>query len=85
MTTYKALERLSQSEFNLDRLELAASAAAASSAGRIEVPGVHLTVPGAPPPITTQAPSVSYSLSYFLVLRFFEYFVSINFEVFSSM
>ncbi|KAG8332788.1 hypothetical protein J6590_015616 [Homalodisca vitripennis] len=50
LTTYKALERLSQSEFNLDRLELAASAAAASSAVKpcVEVPGVHLTVPGTP-------------------------------------
>ncbi|XP_054259295.1 uncharacterized protein LOC128984030 [Macrosteles quadrilineatus] len=55
LTTYKALERLSQSEFNLDRLELAASAAAAagmSVGGRPpqKSGGVHLTVPGAPPP-----------------------------------
>lgn len=34
---------------------MAASAAAASSAGRAEAPGVHLTVPGAVPPISTQA------------------------------
>ncbi|CAB0016703.1 unnamed protein product [Nesidiocoris tenuis] len=36
LTTYKALERLSQSEFNLDRLE--AVAAAASPANRLAVP-----------------------------------------------
>ncbi|KAF6200276.1 hypothetical protein GE061_006579 [Apolygus lucorum] len=36
LTTYKALERLSQSEFNLDRLE--AVAAAASPANRLSVP-----------------------------------------------
>ncbi|KAJ8667089.1 hypothetical protein QAD02_008751 [Eretmocerus hayati] len=40
LTTYKALERLSQSEFNLDRLEAAASAA-------LKTPGISLTVPGA--------------------------------------
>lgn len=40
MTTYRALERLSQSEFNLDRLEAAASAAQSS-------PGTTLSVPGA--------------------------------------
>ncbi|XP_003425414.1 uncharacterized protein LOC100678221 [Nasonia vitripennis] len=40
LTTYRALERLSQSEFNLDRLEAAASAAQTN-------PGATLTVPGA--------------------------------------
>lgn len=40
LTTYRALERLSQSEFNLDRLEAAASAAQAN-------PGATLMVPGA--------------------------------------
>lgn len=54
LTTYRALERLSQSEFNLDRLELAASAAAAASSANkpsssVEAPTVHLTVPGAAP------------------------------------
>lgn len=43
LTTYKALERLSQSEFNLDRLEIAAASAQAAS----DPPSVHLTVPGA--------------------------------------
>lgn len=51
------MERLSQSEFNLDRLELAASAAVAASnatkpSGPVETPTVHLTVPGAAPPVT---------------------------------
>ncbi|XP_043468914.1 uncharacterized protein LOC122502776 [Leptopilina heterotoma] len=41
LTTYRALERLSQSEFNLDRLEAAASAAQIA-------PGATLVVPGAP-------------------------------------
>ncbi|XP_015597146.1 uncharacterized protein LOC107268663 [Cephus cinctus] len=49
LTTYRALERLSQSEFNLDRLEAAASAAQTS-------PGTTLAVPGAPP---TSGSSVS--------------------------
>lgn len=40
MTTCRALERLSQSEFNLDRLEAAASAAQIT-------PGATLVVPGA--------------------------------------
>ncbi|CAD6208695.1 GSCOCG00003505001-RA-CDS [Cotesia congregata] len=44
LTTYRALERLSQSEFNLDRLEAAASAAQTS--------GVTLIVPGTIPSIT---------------------------------
>lgn len=47
MTTYRALERLSQSEFNLDRLEAAASAAQTS--------GVTLIVPGTIPSITGSA------------------------------
>lgn len=41
LTTYRALERLSQSEFNLDLLEAAASAAQT-------VPGTTLLVPGTP-------------------------------------
>ena len=49
LTTYKALERLSQSEFDLDRLGAAVAAAAPSN--RLQVPGLvrrekrpHLTV-----------------------------------------
>ncbi|XP_044019016.1 uncharacterized protein LOC122859473 isoform X2 [Aphidius gifuensis] len=45
LTTYRALERLSQSEFNLDRLEAAASAAQTIS------PGTTLLVPGEVPKI----------------------------------
>ncbi|XP_076176455.1 uncharacterized protein LOC143151317 isoform X3 [Ptiloglossa arizonensis] len=41
LTTYRALERLSQSEFNLDQLEAAASAAQTTS-------GITLLVPGTP-------------------------------------
>ncbi|XP_075222387.1 uncharacterized protein LOC142325022 [Lycorma delicatula] len=54
MTTYKALERLSQSEFNLDRLEMAAAAASSPSPTNQEstTPSnvVHLQVPGTPQP-----------------------------------
>ncbi|XP_014208535.1 uncharacterized protein LOC106639437 [Copidosoma floridanum] len=42
LTTYRALERLSQSEFNLDRLEAAASAATQAGGG-----GLTLAVPSA--------------------------------------
>ncbi|XP_039282105.1 uncharacterized protein LOC111056475 [Nilaparvata lugens] len=49
MTTYKALERLSQSEFNLDRLEVAAAAAAVPQPQGVQV---HLRVPGAAAPPT---------------------------------
>ncbi|XP_041968440.1 uncharacterized protein LOC121725503 [Aricia agestis] len=35
LTTYRALERLSQSEFNLDKLEAAAAAAAGAGAGAV--------------------------------------------------
>lgn len=48
LTTYKALERLSQSEFNLDRLELQAAASAESnnrSSGQA-TSTTYLTVPG---------------------------------------
>lgn len=45
MTTYKALERLSQSEFNLDRLEAAASAA------QTIIPVTRLLVPDGKLPI----------------------------------
>ncbi|KAK0075732.1 hypothetical protein PV325_006449, partial [Microctonus aethiopoides] len=39
LTTYRALERLSQSEFNLDRLGAAASAAQTTSGATLLVPG----------------------------------------------
>ncbi|XP_076618194.1 uncharacterized protein LOC143340295 [Colletes latitarsis] len=39
LTTYRALERLSQSEFNLDQLEAAASAARTTSGTSLLVPG----------------------------------------------
>ena len=39
LTTYRALERLSQSEFNLDRLEAAASAARSNPGSKLNVPG----------------------------------------------
>lgn len=55
MTTYKALERLSQSEFNLDRLEVTPSTATASinteppqSAANAAAPS-RLVVPGSSP------------------------------------
>ncbi|XP_015512515.1 uncharacterized protein [Neodiprion pinetum] len=43
LTTYRAMERLSQSEFNLDRLEAAASAAQSSPGATLSVPGTSLT------------------------------------------
>lgn len=53
MTTYKALERLSQSEFNLDRLEVTPSTATASIHNSDTAPNnsittvpSRLTVPG---------------------------------------
>lgn len=64
MTTYKALERLSQSEFNLDRLEVAAANAASGSyttpKPSTDIPAVHLTVPGPgpPPPSCTQVTTI---------------------------
>lgn len=66
LTTYKALERLSQSEFNLDRLEVAPStAAAAATATTSDKPSsgvgsaaLHLTVPGSSPTAKT-TPSVN--------------------------
>lgn len=39
LTTYRALERLSQSEFNLDQLEAAATAAQTSHGATLLVPG----------------------------------------------
>lgn len=51
LTTYKALERLSQSEFNLDRIEVTPSTAAASvstdCSSIINTGPCRLTVPGA--------------------------------------
>ncbi|KAL6260236.1 hypothetical protein P5V15_007769 [Pogonomyrmex californicus] len=47
LTTYRALERLSQSEFNLDQLEAAATAAQSSHGTTLLVPGTAAGVPGA--------------------------------------
>ncbi|XP_012523722.1 uncharacterized protein LOC105829429 [Monomorium pharaonis] len=47
LTTYRALERLSQSEFNLDQLEAAATAAQSSHGATLLVPGTAVGVPGA--------------------------------------
>ncbi|KAK9871345.1 hypothetical protein WA026_011611 [Henosepilachna vigintioctopunctata] len=65
LTTYKALERLSQSEFNLDRIEVAPSTAAASIATTDCSQSVHagsssrLTVPGASPILKPPTPTNS--------------------------
>ncbi|GLV32348.1 hypothetical protein CBL_21461, partial [Carabus blaptoides fortunei] len=59
LTTYRAIERLSQSEFNLDRLEITPSAVAAavmpsdctasnSSAAHLTVPGTNTTAASKP-------------------------------------
>lgn len=45
LTTYRALERLSQSEFNLDQLEAAATAAQTSHATTLLVPGSAARIP----------------------------------------
>ncbi|KAK6639415.1 hypothetical protein RUM43_007688 [Polyplax serrata] len=50
LTTYKALERLSQSEFNLDRLELQAVTEAERQSSAAKTTTTHLTVPGTRPP-----------------------------------
>lgn len=47
LTTYRALERLSQSEFNLDQLEAAATAAQTSHGTTLLVPGTAARVSGA--------------------------------------
>ncbi|EZA51628.1 hypothetical protein DMN91_004345 [Ooceraea biroi] len=47
LTTYRALERLSQSEFNLDQLEAAATAAQTSHGATLLVPGTAAGVAGA--------------------------------------
>jgi len=47
LTTYRALERLSQSEFNLDQLEAAATAAQTSHGTTLLVPGTAAGVAGA--------------------------------------
>ncbi|KAF3424033.1 hypothetical protein E2986_02345 [Frieseomelitta varia] len=46
LTTYRALERLSQSEFNLDQLEMVASAAQSASGTTLLVPGATATAGG---------------------------------------
>lgn len=59
LTTYRALERLSQSEFNLDRLEAAAAAATANSGpGPIELVVPTTTVTAAAAADTTTATTV---------------------------
>ncbi|ERL88691.1 hypothetical protein D910_06074 [Dendroctonus ponderosae] len=64
LTTYKALERLSQSEFNLDRLEVTPSTAQASldpCSQNVIVPGpTRLTVPGSSP-TPSKSPTTSSS------------------------
>ncbi|KAI4501287.1 hypothetical protein M0802_003660 [Mischocyttarus mexicanus] len=46
LTTYRALERLSQSEFNLDQLEAAASAAQSTPGTTLLVPGTTAAISG---------------------------------------
>ncbi|KAI4459729.1 hypothetical protein MML48_6g00004367 [Holotrichia oblita] len=59
LTTYKALERLSQSEFNLDRIEVAPSTAAASINTECTTTGTaRLTVPGTCH-TTTKTPTIN--------------------------
>ncbi|XP_052130638.1 transcription initiation factor TFIID subunit 4-like [Frankliniella occidentalis] len=58
LMTYKALERLSQSEFNLDRLEAAASASSAAASSPIPSMG-----PGSSAPGSSRGGSVSGSLA----------------------
>jgi len=80
LTTYKALERLSQSEFNLDRLEVTAATAAATvnstanSAGGITPAAVtsgntHLTVPGSTPNTSTSVPPSATSAAVLRVVK----------------
>lgn len=58
LTTYRALERLSQSEFNLDRLE--AAAVAANSNSIVAGPGpTELIVPTYTPPVKTSQPATT--------------------------
>lgn len=59
LTTYKALERLSQSEFNLDRLEVTSSSNS-QQLTRLQVPGSSPTTkPPPPPPPVTTSPSAA--------------------------
>ncbi|KAL1506780.1 hypothetical protein ABEB36_006081 [Hypothenemus hampei] len=64
LTTYKALERLSQSEFNLDQLEVAPATAQASldpCSQNVIAPGpTRLTVPGSSP-TPSKSPTTSNS------------------------
>lgn len=81
LTTYKALERLSQSEFNLDQLEVTAATAAAtinntsSPAGGITTTAAvgsgatHLTVPGSTPNTSTSVPSSATSAAVLRVVK----------------
>lgn len=81
LTTYKALERLSQSEFNLDRLEVTAATAAAtvnntsSSAGGVTTTApigsgaTHLTVPGSTPSTSISVPTSATSAAVLRVVK----------------
>lgn len=64
LTTYRALERLSQSEFNLDRLELLGQAAAACAAAGGPGP-VTLAVPARPPAPPAAPPAAPAPASHF--------------------
>ncbi|KAJ8952891.1 hypothetical protein NQ318_006507 [Aromia moschata] len=74
MTTYKALERLSQSEFNLDRLEVTPSTATASihtenpQEAAISVVPSRLSVPGSSP-TPSKSPTVSSNSTHAAMLR----------------
>ena len=80
LTTYKALERLSQSEFNLDRLEVTAATAAATVSSTANSAGcttpatlssgtTHLTVPGSTPNTSTSVPPSATSAAVLRVVK----------------
>jgi len=79
LTTYKALERLSQSEFNLDRLEVTAAAVAvnntSNSAGGVTTTAnigsgpTHLMVPGSTPNTSTSVPTSATSAAVLRVVK----------------
>ncbi|XP_069687063.1 uncharacterized protein [Periplaneta americana] len=72
LTTYKALERLSQSEFNLDRLEVTAATAAATVSNPVEgavSSSTHLTVPGCAPATCNSSPTSATSAAVLRVVK----------------
>ena len=80
LTTYKALERLSQSEFNLDRLEVTAATAAATvnntancaggtTPGTVTSGTTHLTVPGSTPNTSASVPPSATSAAVLRVVK----------------